>query len=116
MKVFEDGELKWDWPASTGLPSLPTSPGVFQIQTHEKNAYAGNWDLWMPYFMGIYRPVPNQEFMNGFHGFPSKNQQQLLWIKNLGKPVTYGCILLSTENATLLYDWAPEGVIVEIEK
>ena len=116
VKAFEDGELVWDWPASTGLPTLPTSPGVFQVQSHEKDAYAANWDLHMPYFMGIYQAVPGQEFMNGFHGFPSKNNQQLLWTKNLGKPVTYGCILLSTENAALLYDWAPEGVIVEIEK
>ena len=65
-----DGQLKWEWPASTGIDSSPTAPGVFQIQSHEPNAYAGNWDLWMPSFMGIYRPVPTSEFMNGFHGFP----------------------------------------------
>ncbi len=63
----------------------------------------------MPWFMGIYRPVPGQEFMNGFHGFPSRDRRQLLWTKNLGHRVTYGCILLSTENAKLLYDWAEPG-------
>lgn len=116
MQAFENGELKFDWVVSTGLPDSPTSPGVFQIQTHEENAYANQWDLYMPYFMGIYRPGPDGQVMNGFHGFPSRDRKQLLWTKNLGRPVTYGCILLSTENAKTLFDWADEGVIVEVSK
>ncbi len=113
--VYEAGSLKWEWPASTGIADSPTSPGVFQVQTHEENAYAGNWDLWMPSFMGIYRPVPTSEFMNGFHGFPTRGGSQLLWTGNLGQPVTYGCILISSDNAQTLYNWAEEGVIVEIQ-
>ena len=112
--VYENGALKWEWPASTGIASSPTAPGVFQVQTHEPNAYAGNWDLWMPNFMGIYQPSPNVEFMNGFHGFPTRDGANLLWTNNLGTPVTYGCILLSNENAAQLYKWAEQGVIVEI--
>lgn len=112
--VYENGNLKWEWPASTGIDTSPTAPGIFQIQSHEPNAYAGNWDLWMPYFMGIYQPVPSNEFMNGFHGFPTRGGSQLLWTNSLGHKVTYGCILLSTENAQLLYDWAEEGVVVEV--
>ena len=112
--VYENGELKWEWLASTGIASSPTAPGVFQIQTHEANAYAASWDLWMPSFMGIYQPAPNVEFMNGFHGFPTRDGANLLWTNNLGTPVTYGCILLSNENAAQLYDWAEQGVIVEI--
>jgi lipoprotein-anchoring transpeptidase ErfK/SrfK len=115
-RVYENGQLKWDWPSSTGIASSPTAPGVFQIQSHEPNAYAGNWDLWMPSFMGIYRPVPTSEFMNGFHGFPTRGNAQLLWTGDLGRRVTYGCILLSSENAQTLYDWAEEGVIVEVQR
>jgi LysM repeat protein len=114
MWVYENGSLKWEWPLSTGISSSPTSPGVFQIQTHEPNAYASNWNLWMPYFMGIYRPVPTSDFMNGFHGFPTRNGSTLLWTGDLGHPVTYGCILISTENAISLYEWAEEGVVVEV--
>ncbi len=116
MQATENGAVKWEWPVSTGIKSSPTNPGVYQIQTHEEMAYAGQWNLYMPYFMGIYRPVPGQDTMNGFHGFPSRDRRQLLWTKDLGRPVTYGCILLSTENAKTLYDWAEEGVIVEIVK
>jgi lipoprotein-anchoring transpeptidase ErfK/SrfK len=116
MQAYEDGKLKWDWVVSTGLPDSPTSPGVYQVQSHEGTAYANQWDLYMPFFMGIYKPSPDGEVMNGFHGFPSRDNKQLLWTKNLGRPVTYGCVLLSTENAETLYHWADEGVIVEITK
>jgi lipoprotein-anchoring transpeptidase ErfK/SrfK len=115
MWAYENGALKWEWPVSTGIASSPTSPGVFQIQSHEPNAYAGNWDLWMPNFMGIYRPVPTSDFMNGFHGFPTRGNSQLLWTGDLGHKVTYGCILISSDNAQLLYEWAEEGVVVEVQ-
>ena len=113
--VYENGSLKWEWLVSTGISSSPTSPGIFQIQSHENNAYAGNWDLWMPSFMGIYRPVPTSDFMNGFHGFPTRNGYELLWTGDLGHEVTYGCVLLSSANADLLFNWAEEGVVVEIQ-
>ena len=115
VKVYENGQVKWDWPASSGIDSSPTSPGVFQIQSQEELAYASNWDLWMPSFMGIYRPVPNSAFMNGFHGFPTRNGQTLLWTNSLGKPATYGCILISSENAEQLFAWAEEGIVVEVQ-
>lgn len=113
--IYENDNIKWEWPVSTGIASSPTAPGIFQIQSHEPNAYAGNWDLWMPSFMGIYRPVPTSDFMNGFHGFPTRGGSNLLWTGDLGHPVTYGCILLSSENAQLLYEWAEAGVVVEIQ-
>jgi LysM repeat protein len=115
MWVYENETLKWEWLVSTGIESSPTHPGVFQVQSHETNAYAASWDLWMPNFMGIYRPVPTVDFMNGFHGFPSRGGTQILWTGNLGRPVTYGCILISSENAAALYDWAEEGTVVEVK-
>lgn len=114
--VYENDELKWEWAGSTGIASSPTAPGVFQIQTHEIEAYAGNWDLYMPYFMGIYQPVPTVDFMNGFHGFPTRDGYNLLWTGDLGRTVTYGCILISNDNAAQLYEWADQGVIVEVRR
>lgn len=112
--VYENGEVKWEWLASTGIDSSPTAPGIFQVQTHQANAYAANWDLWMPDFMGIYRPAPSVDFMNGFHGFPTRNGSTLLWTGDLGHPVTFGCILLDSQNAAKLFAWAEAGVVVEI--
>ena len=113
-RVYENGQLIYDWVSSTGIASSPTWTGVYQILSHEKNAYAANWDLYMPDFMGVYQPVPNADFTNGFHGFPTRGGGQLLWENNLGSRVTYGCILLSNTNIAILYNWAEEGVIVEI--
>ncbi|MBI5876749.1 MAG: L,D-transpeptidase family protein [Chloroflexi bacterium] len=115
MRAYEDGALKWEWAVSTGIASSPTTPGVYQVQSHQRSAFASIWNLDMPYFLGIYKPVPSSDFMNGFHGFPKRNGTQVLWTGSLGKPVTYGCILLSTTNAQLLYDWAEDGVVVEIQ-
>ena len=114
MWAYENDNLLWEWPVSTGIASSPTAPGVFQVQSHEPNAYASIWDLWMPNFIGIYRPAPNNDFMNGFHGFPTRNGSNLLWTNSLGRPVTYGCILVSNDNVRLLYDWAEEGVVVDV--
>jgi LysM repeat protein len=114
VRALENGQEKWVWPASTGIASSPTAPGVFQVQSHAEEAYASNWDLNMPKFIGIYRPIPTSSFMNGFHGFPSRGDRQILWTNSLGHPVTYGCILLGTEAAQLLYDWAEPGTIVEV--
>lgn len=115
VRVYENGALKWDWIASTGINSSPTWTGVYQILSHEPNAYASNWDLWMPDFMGVYHPIPDADFVNGFHGFPTRGGSQLLWTNSLGARVTYGCILISNDNSAQLYAWAEEGVIVEIQ-
>ena len=116
MWVYENDQLKWEWVISTGIASSPTAPGIFQIQSHEQNAYAANWNLWMPHFMGVYRPVPSSDFMNGFHGFPTRGSSQLLWTNSLGRRVTYGCILVADVNIAGLYEWAEEGVVVEIQR
>jgi lipoprotein-anchoring transpeptidase ErfK/SrfK len=114
VRVYENGALKWDWGASTGINSSPTWPGLYQIISHVPNAYAANWNLWMPNFLGVYQPIPGSEFTNGFHGFPTRGGGQILWENSIGTRVTYGCILLSNTNSQLLYDWAEDGVVVRI--
>ncbi len=92
MTVYEDGEVRNIYVVSTGIASSPTMAGVFQVQTHEINAYASNWDLYMPHFMGIYEAWPG--FMNGIHGLPLLSSGTRLWASTLGSPASYGCIIL----------------------
>ncbi|HVO44358.1 MAG TPA: L,D-transpeptidase family protein, partial [Aggregatilineales bacterium] len=113
MTVYENHQVKWDWVASTGIPDSPTMAGVFQVQSHYPQAYAGLWNLNMPNFMGIYDVAPG--FTNGIHGFPTRNGVGLLWENDLGHKVTFGCVLVSSQNAQLLYNWAEDGVVVEIQ-
>lgn len=110
--AYENGQPVADYVISTGIEDSPTQPGVFQVQSHEVNAYASAWDLWMPHFIGIYEAWPG--FMNGFHGLPTRNGGQILWANSLGRPTSFGCIILDLPSAEWLYNWAEQGVIVEI--
>jgi LysM repeat protein len=110
--AYQDGQLVSEHVISTGIDRSPTQPGVFQVQTHEVNAYASVWDLYMPNFMGIYEAWPG--FMNGIHGLPTLSNGQRLWANILGRPASYGCIILDLNAAKWLYQWAENGVVVEI--
>lgn len=110
--TFENGEVRDEYIISTGIDKSPTQPGVFQVQTHELNAYASVWDLTMPHFLGIYEAWPG--FMNGLHELPILSNGKRLWKDILGKPASFGCIILDIEPAQNLYNWAENGVVVEI--
>lgn len=113
LRVFQDGKMIGQHVISTGIDRSPTQPGVFQVQTHDPNAYASVWDLYMPNFLGIYEAWPG--FMNGIHGLPRLSNGQRLWANVLGRPASYGCIILDLKTAEWLYQWAEEGVVVEIQ-
>jgi lipoprotein-anchoring transpeptidase ErfK/SrfK len=112
LTVFQDGNQIRQFVISTGIDRSPTQPGVFQVQTHDPNAYASVWDLHMPDFLGIYEAWPG--FMNGIHGLPTLSNGQRLWANILGSPASYGCIILGLDEAKWLYNWAENGVVVEI--
>ncbi len=114
LKVFQDGQSLGNHVISTGIDRSPTQPGVFQVQSHDRNAYASVWDLYMPDFLGIYEAWPG--FMNGIHGLPTLSNGQRLWANVLGRPASYGCIILDLQTAHWLYDWAENGVVVEIRE
>lgn len=114
MTVFEDSQIRNTHIISTGVADSPTMAGIFQVQTHEINAYAANWDLYMPHFLGIYEAWPG--FMNGIHGLPLLSNGNRLWASNLGSPASYGCIILDLPAAEDLYYWADPGVVVEIRE
>lgn len=112
LSIYQEGELLSKTKISTGVDRSPTQPGIFQIQTHEKKAYASLWDLTMPHFLGIYEAWPG--FMNGIHGLPTLSNGRRLWENILGKPASFGCIILDLKTAEWLYEWAEDGVIVEV--
>jgi lipoprotein-anchoring transpeptidase ErfK/SrfK len=65
----------------------------------------------MPYWLGIYWAGSLQ---NGIHALPIQANGQKLWDGYLGQPVSFGCIILSTQNAATLYNWAPVGTAVDV--
>ena len=113
MWTYENGQMLKEYVISTGVDESPTIPGVFQVQTHELEAYASVWDLYMPHFMGIYQGWPG--FWNGLHGLPTLSSGVQLWASVLGRKASYGCIILDLASADTVYHWAEDGVVVEIQ-
>jgi LysM repeat protein len=110
--TYQDGELLQEHLISTGQDRSPTQPGIFQVSLHDEMAYASVWNLQMPHFIGIYESWPG--FYNGIHALPILASGQRLWVGNLGRPVSYGCIILDIKPAEEMFTWAEKGVVVEI--
>ena len=67
----------------------------------------------MPYWLGIYWAGASE---NGIHGLPwnAKSGVQV-WTGNVGKPITFGCVMLDNVNAKMLYNTAWIGMPVVIK-
>lgn len=123
LVAFENGQVRFEWPISSGVSNAPTSPGIYQILSHEEVAYGssntlcnsaglecGVWE--MNWFMGIYRVQP--QLVNGFHGSVLLPNGGLLGGGAIGRPNTFGCVMSNDDNARALYEWAEIGTVVEI--
>ena len=111
MYVYEGDALIYSFIASTGINS-GTRTGTFAVQSKIPNAYGSTWDIWMPSWLGIYW---SGGLENGIHALPILPNGATLWEGYLGSPVSYGCVVLGTYEAQLLYDWAEIGTPVQIQ-
>ncbi len=111
MFVYKDGKLAYKWTISTGLPGRNTARGNFRVQSKYPEAWSSIWKLRMPFWLGIYN-VGTVE--NGIHALPINTRGQKLWSGLLGRPASFGCVILSTENAAILFKYAPMGTPVVI--
>ena len=111
MYVWAGDQLVYQWVCSTGEPGRETVPGQFKILDKYPEAWASTWGIRMPYWMGIYWAGTLE---NGIHALPINPDGSRLWEGLLGSRVSYGCVILSTENARTLYNWAPVGTPVWI--
>jgi len=111
MYVYEGDALAYSFVASTGMNNA-TRIGVFAVQSKIPNAYGATWNIWMPSWLGIYW---SGGLENGIHALPILPNGATLWEGFLGRPVSYGCVVLGTYEAQVLYDWAEMGTPVEIQ-
>ena len=109
--VYEGDALIWSWVASTGMNNA-TRTGVFAVQSKIPNAYGATWNIWMPNWLGIYWAGGLE---NGIHALPILPGGARLWAGFLGRPVSYGCVVLGEYESGLLYNWAEIGTPVEIQ-
>jgi lipoprotein-anchoring transpeptidase ErfK/SrfK len=110
MYVYEGDTLIYSFVASTGMNNA-TRVGTFAVQSKIANAYGSTWNIWMPSWLGIYW---SGGLENGIHALPILPNGATLWAGFLGRPISYGCVVLGSYEAQLLYDWAEIGTPVEI--
>ena len=110
MYVYEADELVYSFVASTGMDNS-TRVGTFSVLNKIPNAYGATWNIWMPNWLGIYW---SGSLQNGIHALPILSNGATLWAGFLGTPISYGCVVLDTYDAQVLYDWADIGTPVEI--
>ncbi|HEY6860117.1 MAG TPA: L,D-transpeptidase [Pseudolabrys sp.] len=98
MTVTVNGEERYIWPVSTGRSGYDTPSGEFQPFRMERDHYSQEWDD---------APMPNSVFFtkigHAIHG--------TFEARNLGRPVSHGCVRLSTQNAATLYALVTEECV-----
>ncbi|MBN1890758.1 MAG: LysM peptidoglycan-binding domain-containing protein [Thermoflexales bacterium] len=112
LYAYEGSRLVYSFVASSGAAPTYTRAGEFSVQSKIPSAYGSTWDIWMPSWLGIYWAGSTE---NGIHALPILSNGQTLWAGYLGSPISYGCVVLGTYEAKLLYDWAEIGTPVVIQ-
>jgi L,D-transpeptidase catalytic domain len=91
MTVAVDGKQLYDWPVSTGGSGYDTPSGTFKPFRMEIDHYSQEWDD---------APMPYSIFFTKIgHAIHGTYQQ-----RNLGHPVSHGCVRLSVKNAATLWE------------
>jgi hypothetical protein len=111
MYVYDGDNLVYSFIASTGMGNS-TRIGTFSVLNKIPNAYGATWNIWMPDWLGIYW---SGSLQNGIHALPILPNGATLWAGYLGTPISYGCVVLDTYDAQVLYNWADIGTPVEIK-
>jgi lipoprotein-anchoring transpeptidase ErfK/SrfK len=110
MYVYDGANLVYSFIASTGMGNS-TRVGTFSVLNKIPNAYGATWNIWMPSWLGIYW---SGSLQNGIHALPILSNGATLWAGYLGTPISYGCVVLDSYDAQVLYNWADIGTPVEI--
>ena len=110
LYAYQGDTLVYSFVASTGA-SNSTRIGTFSILDKMPNAWSDPWGFWMPDWMGIYWIGYTE---NGIHALPVLTNGNVIWGNGLGTPISHGCVVLSTEDARLLFRWADIGTQVQI--
>jgi len=111
LYAYQGGVLVFSFIASTGIGNS-TRIGSFSVLEKIPNAYGATWNIWMPNWLGIYW---SGSLQNGIHALPILSGGARLWAGYLGRPISFGCVVLGVEEAQLLYDWADMGTPVVIQ-
>jgi LysM repeat protein len=111
LYAYQGNTLVYSFIVSTGA-SDGTLRGDFEILDKLPRPYSDAWNFWMPDWLGFYYAGGLE---NGFHALPVLPDGSQIWGDTLGTPTSYGCVVLGTLEAQLLYDWADVGTPVKVQ-
>lgn len=110
---FNNQPLK-EYTISTGKKTTPTRTGNFSIidkyPIAEGVIQGVHWT--MPYFMGVYFAGATE---NGIHELPLANGYRES-PRDMGWPVSHGCVRLNVGDAQEVYNWTEVGTPVWIHR
>ncbi|HTP02887.1 MAG TPA: L,D-transpeptidase [Anaerolineales bacterium] len=110
LTAYQNGQLVFSFVASTGMQHS-TRIGSFSVLDKIPNAYGATWNIWMPDWLGIYY---SGSLENGIHALPILPNGNTLWAGFLGTPISFGCVVLGSQEALQLYNWVDIGTPVDI--
>lgn len=90
MRVSVAGRVKHVWPVSTARPGYRTPVGTFKPTRLERIWYSTKYDN---------APMPHSIFFLGGYAIHGTDD-----LRNLGRPVSHGCIRLHPANARTLFN------------
>ena len=111
LYAYQGEQLVYSFVISSGAAPTYTRTGEFRVQSKIPKAYGSTWNIWMPHWLGIYWAGSLE---NGIHGLPISSSGQTLWAGYLGQPISFGCVVMGTDDAQQLYNWAEIGTPVSI--
>lgn len=106
LYAYEDDELVYDAPVSTGKPGFDTPVGSFAIyrklpvQTMKGRLKGETWN------------VPDVPYVMYFYGGDALHGTYWHNSFGTGARLSHGCVNLSVHDARVLYEWAPIGTPV----
>jgi hypothetical protein len=90
MTVSVDGQDRYSWPVSTGVPGHDTPSGTYTPNRMDRDHFSKEWDD---------APMPNAIFFtdmgHAIHGTGS--------VSALGRPASHGCVRLSRAHSAELF-------------
>jgi len=99
---------------SSGKWSTPTPIGTYKTRNKIPVAYSRPYKLYMEWWMAF-----TADGKYGLHSLPywrTRNGKLYEGAAHIGTPVSHGCIRQTVVEAKSLYDWAPVGTPVIVQK
>jgi lipoprotein-anchoring transpeptidase ErfK/SrfK len=108
LTLIEGSQTVRSFLISTGLPGADTPIGEFRVGYKMPTAHFRGFNA----AAGHAYDLPNVKWVLAFQG--DYTIHGAYWRQEFGRPGSNGCVSLTDGDASIVYNWAPEGTLVRI--